>query len=199
MKDKEKDEMANEVANKVTKKIIYVVLAVVVILFSLKTCINVFITQKGVFSGVYADGLTAFNEKKYDEALVHFNKAIELEPDIADTYNFRALTYYKLSKYKEAISDFTVFIESNPIIIAEAYYWRGVSNYEIGNFQGALFDFNKAIEYEPDDERFYCARGFLYSLDWSNYNYKKAVEDLEKGCKLGSIDSCEMLKNLVKR
>jgi tetratricopeptide (TPR) repeat protein len=47
---------------------------------------------------------------RYDEAIEHCNKAVELEPGCADAYYNRGLAYKEQDKKAEAIADFEKFI-----------------------------------------------------------------------------------------
>jgi len=66
--------------------------------------------------------LNDINQSKYDLALVDFTKAIELNPNYADAYNYRGLIYYNQSKYDLALADYTKAIELNPNYVAAYNY-----------------------------------------------------------------------------
>ncbi len=42
----------------------------------------------------------------YDGAIIDYNKALELNPKKASSYNYRGATYLKLKNYKQAIADY---------------------------------------------------------------------------------------------
>ena len=50
-------------------------------------------------------GLSFFEHGEFDEALVHYKKAIELEPSSVH-YNNRGLAYFHFDKLEEAKKDF---------------------------------------------------------------------------------------------
>ena len=86
----------------------------------------------------------AFAEKgQYDRAIAYFNKAIEINPKLAEAYYNRGLVYKEKGQYDKAISDFTKAIEINPRH-ADAYYSRGVVYYYKKDYEKALDDFYKA-------------------------------------------------------
>lgn len=83
--------------------------------------------------------------RKYKEALVDFNKAIELDPFSTDSYNYRGMCKYYLEDYKGAIVDFDKTIELQPDY-AEAYNLRGVCKGELNDDKGACEDWEKSYE-----------------------------------------------------
>ncbi len=43
---------------------------------------------------------------QYDKALIYFNKAIEINPNLADAYSNRGIVYAEIGQYDEAMTDF---------------------------------------------------------------------------------------------
>ena len=89
-------------------------------------------------------GVKYFNEGTYDVAITHFTNAILKEKQALYYYN-RGNSYFELSKYENAIKDYTEAINrdvNNP----EYYDNRGRAYYESGKSKEALNDFNKAID-----------------------------------------------------
>jgi tetratricopeptide (TPR) repeat protein len=116
---------------------------------------------------------------KNDEALVEFNKALELNPKSADTYYNRGVIYSKKGMLDEAISDYSKAIESNPDY-PNSYYNRGFAYYKKGSFDQAFADFGKAIELNPEDADAYYGRGLCYYKKGKNDDaiaeYNKAIQ-----------------------
>lgn len=69
-------------------------------------------------------GAANLDLEEYNEAILDFNKAIELDNTKLGNYYYRGLAYYNLKQYKEAIDDFSVAIEGCPSDI-RAYEKRG--------------------------------------------------------------------------
>ena len=84
----------------------------------------------------------------YDQAIVDFNKAVELNPRDATAYYNRGISYGKKGQYDQAIVDFNKAIELDPRDAA-AYYNRGISYEKRGQHDRAILDFTKAIEINP--------------------------------------------------
>jgi len=107
-------------------------------------------------------GLDYANLGKYDKAIEDFNKAIELNPDLAVAYYNRGNTYAELGEYDRAIKDYDKAIELNKDYTV-AYNNRGFAYVGLGKYNRAIEDFNKAIKLNPDDAKAYYNRGLAYA------------------------------------
>ena len=93
------------------------------------------------------------------DALGDYNRANELNPNDAATYNNRGVTKLDLNDTSGAISDFNRSISIDPNR-ASAYYHRG--NAKVARQpKDALNDFNRAISLDPQLARAYFSRGTL--------------------------------------
>jgi tetratricopeptide (TPR) repeat protein len=93
-----------------------------------------------------------------DEAIKDYNKAIELDPKYAISYNYRGNAKVLLGDYDEAIKDYTKLIKLNPKYV-EAYNNRGRAKIFLKDYHGAIQDYNKAIELDPKYAISYNNRG----------------------------------------
>ena len=83
----------------------------------------------------------AFQDKgQYDQAISDFNKAIEINPRLADAFYNRGNAYFKKGQPDKAISDYNKAIELNPKL-AMAYYDRGIAYQFKGQYDQAISDF----------------------------------------------------------
>lgn len=75
----------------------------------------------------------------------YFNKAIEINPDCAEAYHNRGLSYAsrEVGKYRLAIADFSKAIEKNPQD-GDSYFMRALSYFEISQYDQAWEDSQKA-------------------------------------------------------
>ena len=134
----------------------------------------------------YQNRGAAYSETgKYEQAILDFNKAIELNPLHSVFYWSRGRIYRKQGANERAILDFNKTIELKPDD-ALAYYERGVVYASKARFYEAIANFDKAIELNPNDARMYCGRGVTYS-DMGNYN--AAIVDLENAIELDPRDA----------
>lgn len=103
-------------------------------------------------------GNTAYALELYKEAIVEYNKAIQLKPDYVKAYNNRGLAKMFLNQYFAAIADYDKTIQLNPNL-AEAYNNRGIMKAKLEQYFTAIADFDRAIQLKPDLFNTYIARG----------------------------------------
>jgi lipoprotein NlpI len=90
--------------------------------------------QKGVFDKTMGN---------YDQAILDYTKAIEIDPKYAIAYNFRGAAYSHQGNFSQAISDLNKAIEINPKD-AYAYFNRGLAYYREKEYDKAWADVHKA-------------------------------------------------------
>jgi len=86
---------------------------------------------------------------KFEDAIDHYSKALQIEPDNTKAYTQRAFAYYQLSKYKEAAEDYdraSVFIPKDDI----NFYNAACMYFKIGDDLSVLDRVAKALENEPN-------------------------------------------------
>ena len=59
-------------------------------------------------------GNELLNEGKYDEAIVYYDKALEIKPNDVDALNNKGLALYNLERYEEAITYYEKALEIDP-------------------------------------------------------------------------------------
>jgi tetratricopeptide (TPR) repeat protein len=59
---------------------------------------------------LYNEGVTYFQRKQYRQAIASYNKAIKLNPKLADAYNNRGVSYAVLKNYKKGTADLKIAI-----------------------------------------------------------------------------------------
>jgi tetratricopeptide (TPR) repeat protein len=90
-------------------------------------------------------GSAFFRSEQLDEAIADFDRAIELNPDLARSYHLRGLAKEKQGNDAEAIVDFEKAIELDAEYGA-AYYSRATLHTKMGNEDLAVEDI-KMVEY----------------------------------------------------
>jgi len=118
-------------------------------------------------------GLIYYYLNRYDEAIEDYNKAIELDPNIAMGYNNRGLIYYYLNRYDEAIEDYNKAIELDPNL-AMGYNNRGLIYYDLMMYNEAIEDYNKAIGL---DQNFAIAHANLGNSLYMTEDYDNAEKE----------------------
>ena len=72
----------------------------------------------------FFQGTIKYNQGNYQEAIVDYNRAVELNPLDADIFYNRGMAKYYLEDNQGAVADFTKAIELDPLN-ADAYDMRG--------------------------------------------------------------------------
>ena len=103
-------------------------------------------------------GNIAYALELYKEAIVEYDKAIQLKPNHIKAYNNSGLAKIFLKQYFSAIADFDMAIQLNPDL-AEAYNNRGIVKAKLEQYFSAITDFDMAIQLKPDLFNTYIARG----------------------------------------
>ena len=76
-----------------------------------------FIQHQGIHQSAYAEfykGVTASGQGNYSQAIEHYNRAIELNPQLVSAYNNRGTAYCRIGDYENAILDYNRALELNP-------------------------------------------------------------------------------------
>jgi len=131
------------------------------------------------FAELIAAAKTAYFEDKAEEALQHFDRAIEINPNDSDAWYYRGDTLADLGKYEEAIASFNRAIEIKPDH-HEAWISRGLVLAILGRFNEAIDSYDRAIEIKPDDPDAWYYRGRTL-VDFGKYeraleSYNRAIE-----------------------
>lgn len=166
-----------------------ILLAVAVIFYSSKTYGRCFIwknsmifwsdviNQDSTIPVAYYDrGCFLENEKKYEDAIIDFNKAVDLKPDYTEVYLRRGILFKELKRYQEAINDYNKAIQLKPDL-ADAYNNRGIIFNELQRYQEAIDDYSQAIRLKPAYVKAYNNRGIIFS---QLNRYKESLSDYNK-------------------
>jgi serine/threonine protein kinase len=104
--------------------------------------------------------------RRYQEALIAYNQAIELDPNLAAAYNGRGNVLYRLRRYGGALAAYNQAIELDPNLAA-AYNGRGNVLYRLRRYEEALAAYKRAHRIDP---------GFTGAF----FNQSLAIERLEQ-------------------
>jgi Tfp pilus assembly protein PilF len=116
----------------------------------------------------------------YSQAIVDYDKAIELDRTIAEAYFRRGNAYIALGNEKQAIEDYDRAIEINPTV-AEFYINRADIYAAHGNEKQAIEDAKRAIEINPTIAEAYIIRGNAYK---GIGNDKQAIVEFDRAIEI---------------
>jgi len=111
----------------------------------------------------YYWGRVASLQFKNDQAISHFKKAIQLNPNDSKSFAAMALVKGRLGNFKEAIANLNQAIKINPAY-AKAYSNRGVTRGAMKNNAAAIQDFSMAIRLNPRLVDAYRNRGITKEM-----------------------------------
>ncbi|MDX2077700.1 MAG: tetratricopeptide repeat protein [bacterium] len=113
-------------------------------------------------------GLAYYQINDYDQALINYDRAVELDATLNDVFSNRGNVYFTLGDYAKALDNYTQAIALSPMD-ALAYNNRGNAYVLLDERDNALADYNRAIELDP-----------MYALAYSNRgNFYRAIGELD--------------------
>ncbi len=113
--------------------------------------------------------------QKYEEAILHFKKAIELNPDRSQSYTGTGDSYYNLKKYDLAIEYYKKATEQSDVTDGRPFYMVGQIYYDIGDYDSALQAFYTTKSNISYDSYYYINTLFnIGLLESLKQNYDKA-------------------------
>ena len=121
------------------------------------------------------------------DAVVAYNKAIELAPNVWLTYLLRGNVKAAQGLHQEALGDYDKAVahvdQLSPIVQDTVFFNRGNSKAELSGNHGALQDYTEAIRKNPNLLHAYYNRGNTY-LDL--YRFEQALADYDQDIGLRS-------------
>jgi tetratricopeptide (TPR) repeat protein len=125
-------------------------------------------------------GMRLMNATRYDQAILNFNRVVDLQPRFAEAYRMRGRAYVAQSNQDQAIRDFTRVTELQPRD-ASALTERGFAHLDKKDYANAIADADRAIALDPKLARAYNLRGTAHR---SAGDLPKAVDDFTKALQL---------------
>ncbi|MFN5514000.1 MAG: tetratricopeptide repeat protein [Cyanobacteriota bacterium] len=148
---------------------------------------EILIAQRNSANAFFQQGSQKYRQGKFKEAIVNFDKLIQIKPDFIQAYVYRGLSHKRLGMLDKAIDDYTKAINlstKNPQDQASILYSRGIAYSDSGKLTESVADFTQIIKISKDKDLkadAYYQRGFIYSekgsiLGKDNY-IQKAIDD----------------------
>jgi tetratricopeptide (TPR) repeat protein len=94
-------------------------------------------------------GNTRLHQGKVDEAIVHLQTALRINPSFANAHDILGNALLQKGKVDEAIAEYHIALQINPRF-AEACYNLGNARLRQGNVDEAIAQYQKALEFNPD-------------------------------------------------
>lgn len=142
-------------------------------------------------------GFAYYKQKKNEESIAAYQKALELEPGNGTAYKGIGDVYrrnFKPVKTAEALENYRKAIVNNPKS-AGSYYGIGWCHNNNGNYQEAIAILKKALEIEPTMSAAYAELGYSQYMTAA---YTDAIQTLNNGISYDSKSSlCRYYLGLV--
>ncbi|CAI9285581.1 unnamed protein product [Lactuca saligna] len=105
------------------------------------------------------EGNKLFGDGLYEEALLKYDYAIQLAPEISSLseirsicHNNRATCFFKLGKYEESIKECTKALELNPTYM-KALVRKAEAHEKLENYEDAIAGMKKILELDPSNKQ----------------------------------------------
>ncbi|MCC3475910.1 MAG: tetratricopeptide repeat protein [Microcoleus sp. PH2017_15_JOR_U_A] len=116
-------------------------------------------------------GDACFFENRYEDAIAAYNQALQIQPDLADTWNNRGVVLTRMQRYPEAIASYEQATTIRPTY-PDAWNNRGVVLLELQKYPEAIGCYEQAIQAKPDYADAWNNRGVAFS---KMQEYEQAV------------------------
>lgn len=132
----------------------------------------------------YNAGLVAMKNGNFREALQHFTRAANINPNEYKYYNDRGVAYKRLGDLEKALADYNKSLEINPHY-TNALNNRGVVYLEQGHYDQALADFQEALKYGGLEGKIFTNIGIAKA---AKGDYRSAIKDFDNAVSLHPVD-----------
>ncbi|MDD4182544.1 MAG: tetratricopeptide repeat protein [Candidatus Omnitrophica bacterium] len=128
----------------------------------------------------FQKGIDYFKEKKYDEAIVEFEKALKIDPNLAEGYYGLGYAYCYKNQCEAAIPYFQKAIELSPNY-ADAYNAMGYAYSILGKYDDSINYYLKTLKIKEDNLEALNGLGYSYA---STGKYENAISYFKKAIKI---------------
>jgi tetratricopeptide (TPR) repeat protein len=139
-------------------------------------------------------GKEHFKGGNLDQAITDYNKALELNPNLASAYNNLGAIFVQKDQFDRAMTAYNKAIELDPKQ-AQFYNNRGGAYRELNHYDEAIADFNRALELNPNYANAYYNRAVAF---YQKKAFDRAWDDVKKTQSLGGNINPEFLEGLRK-
>ena len=97
-------------------------------------------------------GIAAYQQKKYQEALNQFLAAKGIKPKLPELKLNTASALYQLKKYEEALEEFSkIDLEKSKLSKSNFFYNMGNSYFRLQKYKEALENYKQSLKIDPKD------------------------------------------------
>ncbi|CAD7078799.1 unnamed protein product [Hermetia illucens] len=158
--------------------------------------VNIMKVDTTCADAIYVRGLCLYYSDHLDKGIVHFEHALQLDPDHQKSKEWRVKskalkdkkergnTQFKAGKYREAHALYTEALNIDPFnkdINSKLYYNRALVNSKLGNLREAVADCSKVLEINDQYLKALLLRAKCYN---DLEKYEECVKDYEAALKI---------------
>jgi tetratricopeptide (TPR) repeat protein len=132
-------------------------------------------------------GRILFDAQKYSQAVAAYDAALEIRPDMAGVYRWRAEALVdwghaerredlRRQRFESASQSFDQYLKRGGEPSADFYKKRGENRARLHKYPGAIADYEQALTLAPDSVT-YAARGWIHLVTGAN---ESALHDFEE-------------------
>ncbi|MEW6010109.1 MAG: tetratricopeptide repeat protein [Euryarchaeota archaeon] len=128
----------------------------------------------------YQRAIKSQKKEEYPEALILFQKALEIDPGCYKAHTERGYVYGNMEDFKEALKSFDSSL--NIKITPHGLYGKALTLYHLQEYTDAMLYFQKVVDIEPNEwAYFYIASCHFYSGE-----FESALKSLNEAILLNS-------------
>jgi tetratricopeptide (TPR) repeat protein len=141
------------------------------------------------------NGYDHYKENRLKKAQEELSQAIEIDPQNAKAYFWRARTFIRMGQYDDAIGHLQEVLVLNPRY-SPAYDNLGWLFMRRDKYDESLTYLNKSIELQPDNGWTHYMRSRIF---FKKGDLQKALENAKTACNLGYKDACNDVKRYTEK
>ena len=111
----------------------------------------------------YNEGVSLYNQGRYGEAIIKFERSLEIDPKNKEAWFYKGLSLDDLEKYSEAIICYDKAIALDPYYVIP-WYNKGIILGNQGRYLDAITCFDRVISIEPNDGGAWYNKGVALEL-----------------------------------
>ncbi len=111
------------------------------------------------FDALHLLAVIGTQQRRFDEALASYDRALALRPDHADALCNRGATLHELQRFDEALASYDRALALRPDYAVAVLYNRGNALKQLKRFDEALESYDRALALQPDHAEALCNRG----------------------------------------
>lgn len=142
--------------------------------------VGTFLLQRLLLAGHHTVAHQLSAEKRWPEALVHYQKSLRLSPKSAETYINLGNLYADQRQWGQAIETYEIALQLTPDA-PEAHNNLGTVLSEMKQYDAAVAHYQQAVELDPQYADAWCNLGVAWL---KHHHWRQACESLQQGYRL---------------